>query len=208
MNILLGLAPFILFFLLARVVGAAVGLWAGAAVAIALLVRSRLRSGELKVLEIGAAALFVALAAVASFVRPDWSVFEIRVAVDLGLIAIAGGSLLIGRPFTLQYAREQVPPEQQRHPMFYVVNRNITAVWTLAFAIEAAASGCLAWLPRIPPLHSRGGRRGRPDRRRLFHFGVSKAGSSAVRRTGRLIDFTRTAAGFTQSSSRHRTGPG
>ena len=89
MNILLGLAPFIAFFVLARSIGAAPGLWAAAAIALALLARARLRGQtEMKVLEAGGAVLFVGLAIVASFVGSDWSLFEVRVFVDLGLVAI------------------------------------------------------------------------------------------------------------------------
>ncbi len=153
MNILLGLAPFIAFFALARSIGAAAGLWAAAAIAVALLARARLRGQtEVKVLEAGAAVLFVALAVVASFVRPDWSLFEVRVVVDLGLVAITLGSILVGRPFTLQYAREQVPQERWTHPLFIAANRRISAVWTLAFVVETVCSALIAWAPGIPPM--------------------------------------------------------
>ncbi len=105
----------------------------------------------MKLLEAGALALFLALAGVASFLRPDWSVFEVRFLVDLGLIAITLGSVLIGRPFTLQYAREMVPAERQSHPMFYAVNRTISLVWVLAFIVEAATAATVVWLPGVPP---------------------------------------------------------
>ncbi len=160
MNILLGLAPFIAFFVLARSIGAAAGLWAAAAVAGALLLRARLRGQtEVKVLEAGATVLFVGLAIVASFVRPGWSVFEVRVFVDLGLVAITLGSILIGRPFTLQYAREQVPPERWTHPLFLAANRRISAVWTFAFVVETVCSALVAWAPGVPatlPLFANG----------------------------------------------------
>jgi uncharacterized membrane protein len=153
MNILLGLAPFIAFFVLARSIGATAGLWAAAAIAGALLLRARLRGQtEVKVLEAGAAVLFVGLAIVASFLRPDWTVFEVRVFVDLGLVAITLGSILIGRPFTLQYAREQVPPERWTHPLFLSANRRITAVWALAFAVETVCSALIAWVPSVPAM--------------------------------------------------------
>lgn len=145
MNILLGLAPFVAFALLTHLTGVAIALWAAALIAVALTVRSRLRTrGGVKLLEAGAAALFAALACVATFLRPAWSVFEIRVLVDLGLVAIAGGSILIGRPFTLQYAREHVPPSRQAHPIFMTVNRTISAVWAAAFVVEAITSACIA----------------------------------------------------------------
>lgn len=153
MNILLGLAPFIAFFVLARSIGAAPGLWAAAAIALALLARARLRGQtEVKVLEAGGAVLFVGLAIVASFVRPDWSVFEVRVFVDLGLVAITLGSILIGRPFTLQYAREQVPQERWTHPLFYAANVRISAVWALAFVVETVCSALIAWAPGVPAM--------------------------------------------------------
>ena len=153
MNILLGLASFIAFFVLARSIGAAAGLWAAAAIALALLARARLRGQtEVKLLEAGAAVLFVGLAIVASLVGSDWSVFEVRVFVDLGLVAITLGSILIGRPFTLQYAREQVPPERWTHPLFLAANRRISAVWALAFIVETACGAVVAWAPGVPPL--------------------------------------------------------
>jgi uncharacterized membrane protein len=153
MNILLGLAPFIAFFVLARSIGAASGLWAAAAIAVALLLRARLRGqSEIKVLEAGAAVLFIGLAIVASVLRPDWSLFEVRVFVDLGLVAITLGSILVGRPFTLQYAREQVPPERWTHPLFLAANRRISAVWTLAFVVETICGALIAWAPSVPPL--------------------------------------------------------
>jgi len=153
MNILLGLAPFIAFFVLARSIGAAAGLWAAAAIALALLARARLRGQtEVKVLEGGAAVLFVGLAIVASLVGSDWSVFEVRVFVDLGLVAITLGSILVGRPFTLQYAREQVPRERWTHPLFLAANRRISAVWALAFVIETVCGALIAWAPEVPPL--------------------------------------------------------
>lgn len=151
MNILLGLAPFIAFFALAGSLGAAHALWAAAATSAALLLRSRMRGqSEIKVLEAGAALLFVVLAVVASFVRPDWSLFEVRVVVDLGLVGIAGGSILIGRPFTIQYAREQVPPEHWTQPLFIAANNRISAVWTAAFVVETLCSACIAWVPGVP----------------------------------------------------------
>lgn len=153
MNILLGLAPFIAFFVLARWIVAAAGLGAAAAIAVALLLRARLRGQrEVKVLEAGAAVLFVGLAIVASFLRPDWSVFAVRVFVDLGLVAITLGSILVGRPFTLQYAREQVPPERWTHPLFLAANRRISAVWAFAFTVETLCGAVIAWVPGIPAL--------------------------------------------------------
>ena len=57
--------------------------------------------------------------------------------VNLTLMAIAWGSLIIGVPFTIQYAREQVPPERWHAPLFIRINQYCTAVWGLDFTLAA-----------------------------------------------------------------------
>lgn len=60
--------------------------------------------------------------------------------VNVTLMAIAWGSLLAGAPFTIQYAREQVPQEHWSSPLFIRINQYITAVWGLNFALSALVS--------------------------------------------------------------------
>jgi hypothetical protein len=57
--------------------------------------------------------------------------------VHLLLAATAWGSLLAGSPFTLQYAREGVPPERWNLPSFVRTNQLITAVWGTDFILQA-----------------------------------------------------------------------
>ncbi len=59
--------------------------------------------------------------------------------------------MAFGRPFTLQYAREQVPPEHWSEPAFIRINYVITAVWGAAFAAMVAAEPALLYLPGFPP---------------------------------------------------------
>ena len=61
------------------------------------------------------------------------------------------GTLALGRPFTLQYAREQVPPDLWDSPAFLHTNYVITAVWALAFAVMVLAELALLYLPAMPP---------------------------------------------------------
>jgi hypothetical protein len=63
---------------------------------------------------------------------------------------MALGSLALGRPFTMQIAREQVPPELWNTEVFLRVNRAITAVWAAAFAVLVAADAAAEFLPRVP----------------------------------------------------------
>ena len=62
-----------------------------------------------KLLEIGTAALFGALALYTLMAHPAWSIMGVRLVVDAGLLLIVVVSIAIRQPFTLQYAREQVP---------------------------------------------------------------------------------------------------
>ena len=75
-----------------------------------LCLRMRRRGESVKILEIGSLVLFGLLVRVyAGSAAPPWTVATVRLAVDAGLLAIVLVSLAIGRPFTLQYARERVP---------------------------------------------------------------------------------------------------
>jgi hypothetical protein len=71
--------------------------------------------------------------------------------VDLGLLLIVLVSLALRRPFTLQYAREQVPEEFWSSPQFVRTNYVITAVWALAFAVLVVADLILLYVPELPP---------------------------------------------------------
>ncbi len=71
--------------------------------------------------------------------------------MDAGLLLIVLASLVMRRPFTLQYARERVAPELWGEPEFVRTNYVITAVWALAFAVMVVAELVLLYVPDIPP---------------------------------------------------------
>jgi hypothetical protein len=103
LGILLAFAPFLAFALIDRLSGPTEGLIAGAVVSAALLLRDLIQGRTAKVLEIGTAILFGGLALYALLGRPSWSVVGVRVVVDAGLLLIVLASLVMRRPFTLQY---------------------------------------------------------------------------------------------------------
>jgi len=151
MGILLAFAPFIAFAVVDRLAGPTEGLVVGALVSAALLVRDWVTPGRTpKILEVGTALLFGGLALYTVLARPAWSVVGVRLVVDAGLLAIVLASMAVGRPFTLQYAREQVPPEHWGSPGFLRTNYVITAVWALAFAAMVLAEVALLYLPGMP----------------------------------------------------------
>jgi hypothetical protein len=152
MGILLAFAPFIVFALVDRVVGPTEGLAAGALVSAGLLARDWLTPGRsAKILEIGTMLLFGGLTLYAVLGGATWSVIGVRLCVDAGLLLIVLVSMAAGRPFTLQYAREQVAPEFWDSAEFVRTNYVITAVWALAFAVMVVAELALLYVPGMPP---------------------------------------------------------
>jgi hypothetical protein len=149
-DIFLGFAPYIAFFVALKLVAIETALWAAACVAVLLTGRNWARSGALKVLEIGNIVVFTAVAAFTSAEHWNWTLTGVRLAVDCGLLAIVLASLAIDRPFTLQYAREQVPQEVWTNPLFLSVNRRITWVWAAAFAAMVAAHAAVVVAPGTP----------------------------------------------------------
>ncbi len=150
MSILLGFSPFIAFAVLMRFASVPVALLVAAAVALVLVVREAAAGKSVKVLEVGTVLLFGALGLLVSFAPGEWSILGVRLAVDAGLFAIVVISIAIRRPFTLQYAREQVPAEVAALPMFYAVNAVITWGWAAAFAAMVLADGVMLYLPAVP----------------------------------------------------------
>jgi hypothetical protein len=104
-----------------------------------------------KILEVGTTVLFCGLAVYAFIMQPAWSIIGVRLRVDAGLLIIVLITLAVGRPFTIQYAREQVAPEFWESSEFIRTNYVITAVWALAFAVLVIAELTLLYLPDVPP---------------------------------------------------------
>src|SRR5580658_1270224 len=150
MSILLGLTPFIVFFVLMRLVHPLAGLGAAFAVSVLMGFVQWRRGESIKVLEVGSLVLFGALTLYTLIAAPQWTVATVRLAVDGGLFLVAAVSLLIRQPFTLQYARESVPQELWTSPIFFTTNVRITAVWTAAFAVMTAADAAAQYVEAIP----------------------------------------------------------
>ena len=150
MNILFGFAPYIAFFLFMQLVSIDAGFWAALAVAVLNAGRDWARTGSLKILEVGTVLLFAALATFTSVEHWKWTVMAVRLAVDAGLLAIVLVSQAIGRPFTLQYARERVAKQYWHAPLFLTINRRITWAWAGAFAALVVAHALVVFVPQVP----------------------------------------------------------
>lgn len=141
-NPLVGLAPWIVYSLvegegrLEESSAIAFGL------ALAIVMVGRLRGGRPKLLEFSDVIFFGGLAIFVAVASPDTHAWLERWSgevANVALVAIALGSIAVGRPFTLAYAKEQAPPELWDNPVFLRTNRLITWAWAIAFAIEAAS---------------------------------------------------------------------
>lgn len=152
MGMLLAFAPFIAFVVIERVVGVPAGLAAGAIVSAVLLLRDGLSSTRrVKVLEIGTFLLFGGLTLLALMPGTEpWSIAAVRLRVDAGLLLIVLATMAIRRPFTLQYAREQVSPDLWNSAEFVRTNYVITAAWAAAFAVMVVADFALIYMPALP----------------------------------------------------------
>ncbi|MEV5436534.1 hypothetical protein AB0K80_10925 [Streptomyces sp. NPDC052682] len=118
--------------------------WAALAalvVAVAVIVQQRQAGAgfDALIIELGSAAFFAALAALA-FADPGSGVHDYSAALSSATLAvIAGVSLAIGKPFTLGIAKRTTPREIWGLKPFIRTNTVITAVWTAAFTATAVA---------------------------------------------------------------------
>jgi hypothetical protein len=152
MGLLQAFSPFLAFLVGERHFGIVPALCAGAAVAVALVVHARLRGArETRVLEVGTAVLFGALALCAAFVTGiDWSIGLVRLVLDLGLMALVLAGIAAGKPFTLAFARAKVSAERAATPGFLRTNRLVSAAWAGAFLVLGCADVVLMLRPDWP----------------------------------------------------------
>ncbi len=147
---LLAFAPFIAFAILNHFVDPTAALIVAALVSFGLIGREILLGHSAKILEVGTCILFGGLAVYAYVSNANWPVVGVKLAVDVGLLLIVLFSLLIGRPFTIQYARESVPKELWDSAQFLRTNQIITLVWVAAFAALIVADVILLYMPNVP----------------------------------------------------------
>jgi hypothetical protein len=145
MNLLVGLAPFIIFFVLMRY-DISLALWGAFAAAFVLCIRDFMKTGVLRVLDTSSIVLFGVLALYTGFIQ-RMTIPATRLAVDATLTGIILGSMVFRQPFTMQYAREQVPSDFWATPLFIRTNYLLTAVWGIAFALTSTADAAATFYP-------------------------------------------------------------
>jgi carotenoid cleavage dioxygenase len=69
-----------------------------------------------------------------------WGETYAYLLVNSALAAIVLLSMVLGKPFTLQYAREQVDKSKWNHPIFIKINWILTGIWALLLIVMAIPS--------------------------------------------------------------------
>jgi hypothetical protein len=150
MTIFLILAPFGTFALLMLLTSAQISLFASAAICLAVIGIDVYRGRSIKVLGAGCVVLFAGLGAFVTLVDPNLSHSAVKLTIDVGVLAISLLSLIIGKPFILQYALEEVDAETAKLPGFKKAVYLITWAWNAAFVLMIIGNVLTIYVPGLP----------------------------------------------------------
>ncbi|WP_439398801.1 hypothetical protein ACRQ5Q_15490 [Bradyrhizobium sp. PMVTL-01] len=150
MAIFLILAPYGAFTFLMLVTSAEISVLTASAICLATVAVDVARGRSVKVLAAGSAIVFAAIGLYLALINPALGTLGVKLSVDIGIFVISLGSMLLRRPFTLQYALESVPAETAAIPGFLTANYVITGAWTAAALLMAVANLVLLYVPGLP----------------------------------------------------------
>ena len=150
MAIFLILAPYGAYSLLMLVTSAAMSVFVASAICLGTVAIDVARGRSVKTLAAGSAIVFAAIGLYLVLLDPQLGTLGVKLSVDIGIFVISLGSLLVRRPFTLQYALESVPAETAAMPGFLTANYVITGAWTVAALLMAAGNLVLLYVPGLP----------------------------------------------------------
>ena len=150
MTIFLILAPYGAFAILMLVTSAAVSLFAAAAICLMVIAFDVVRGRSIKILGMGSVIVFVTIGGYLTLVDSALSTSAVKFAVDTGIFLVSLMSIVIRRPFTLQYALEVVDAETTRVPGFMRANYIITWAWTAAALLMMIGNVAMIYVPNLP----------------------------------------------------------
>lgn len=150
MAIFLILAPFGVFALLMLVTTAEISLFATAAMCLGIVGLDVYRGRSIKILGAGSVLLFSGLGAYIALIDPLLSSSAVKLSIDIGMLAVALGSLIIRKPFVMQYALEEVDAETAKLPGFINAVYLITWAWSAAFVLMIVGNVLTIYVPGLP----------------------------------------------------------
>ncbi|ABE39810.1 conserved hypothetical protein [Rhodopseudomonas palustris BisB5] len=134
-KILISFAPWLSFLIIAR--DSLLRVEIGLSVALALTVlMGLLRLHRGIILWVGVAFFGGATIAVIGF-NDSWTLRHLGILANGALALGAWLTIALGKPFTLDYAKEHVDPSLWNDPKFIRINVLMTAVWASAFTVSA-----------------------------------------------------------------------
>lgn len=93
---------------------------------------------------------FFVLLVVAGLLLPESTIAPwVQPVSNFALFAIGLVSILIGKPFTRQYAQQSAPPESWNNPAFLAGTLQVAWVWVAAFAVMFLSSLVTVFKPSL-----------------------------------------------------------
>lgn len=99
-----------------------------------------------------AVAFFLVVSAVEFTLGRQWIFSQPLILISATYALVATGSLLLGKPYTLQYARQRTPEDYWSESSFVTINYHLTAMWTAIFLASLVLSSLAAALPDYWPI--------------------------------------------------------
>jgi hypothetical protein len=143
--ILSGFAPWIVYWVLVGNVPFKVAVVAALAVAALSFVVGRVKGRPGRTLELGSVGVFVVLAVLTFTLSQEFMERWVQPLSSAGILLVALGSVLIGRPFVREFAEVEQAPEVIKSELFAKITLSITWLWVAAFAGMTVSSA-------IPPI--------------------------------------------------------
>lgn len=145
MGILLGFAPWIVYWVLVGNVPFTTAVLVALAIAVLSFVIGRIRGMPGRTLEIGAIATFLVLIVLTFTLSQSFMERWIQPLSSAGIFLVALVGVLIGRPFVREFAEVDQPPEVIESELFQRITKLLTWIWVGAFAGMTISSA-------IPPI--------------------------------------------------------
>ena len=145
MSILVGFAPWIVYWVLVGNVPFATAVLVALAVAVASFVIGRIKGTPGRTLEIGAIGTFLVLAFLTFTVSQSFMEKWMQPLSNAGIFLVALSSVLMGRPFVREFAEVDQPEEVVKSELFARITTLLTWIWIAAFAGMTVSSA-------IPPI--------------------------------------------------------
>ncbi|GAC1396587.1 MAG: hypothetical protein NVSMB60_05450 [Mycobacterium sp.] len=145
MGILLGFAPWIVYWVLVGNVPFSVSVLVALVVAVLSFGIGRVRAAPGRTLEIGAVATFLVLAVLTFTLSQSFMERWIQPLSNAGILLVALVGALVGRPFVREFAQVDQPKEVIETEVFRRITSLLTWIWVAAFAGMTVSSA-------IPPI--------------------------------------------------------